>query len=41
MEQRTTIAITNKLWKALNDMRKDSSEKYEEVIWRLIRENLK
>lgn len=34
---KTTIAISDKLWKKLNDLRENSKETFEDVIKRLIK----
>jgi hypothetical protein len=34
----TTIQVSDKLWKELNDRRESSKESYEEVIWKALLE---
>lgn len=38
MENKTTISITQDLWKYLNDNRTISTDTIEDVIWRFIKE---
>jgi len=36
-EQKTTITISNKLWKHIIEVKKNPRETHEEVLWRLIK----
>ena len=36
-ESKTTITISNKLWKHIINFKKTPKETHEEVIWRLIK----
>lgn len=36
-KERTTITVSNKLWKILSVRRNNSTETMEQVIWRLIK----
>ena len=36
-EQKTTITISNELWKYIINNKKNPRETHEEVIWRLIK----